>query len=112
VPGAHVLLADGAPALYVAASGRHLLTFPGSGPDPARALHAAVAALPALPRGARRGLLVIEKVDGEAVADSPLAAVLAAHGFVRDYRGMTLAPERGGPPARPRGTAGAARAGG
>ena len=112
VPGAWLLLADGAPALYVAASGRHLLTFPGAAAQPDRALHAALAALPGLPRGARRGLLVIEKVDGEAVADSPHAAALAAHGFVRDYRGMTLAPERGGPPRRPRGTAGAARAGG
>jgi ATP-dependent Lhr-like helicase len=94
VPGAWLLLVDGAPALYVAASGRHLLTFPGATPDPERSLAVALAALPRLPRAGRRGLLVVEKVDGEPVADSPRAPTLVAHGFVRDYRGMTLAPER------------------
>ena len=88
VPGAWLFIVDGRPVLYAGAKARHLLTFPGS-TDPSRdALGAAMRALPRLPRGARRGLLVIDKVDGQAVGDSEHVSRLSACGFVTDYRGM------------------------
>jgi ATP-dependent Lhr-like helicase len=87
--GAWVVLAEGRPALYVAANRRHLLTFRATaGEDDRRALAAAFAALPALPQGKRRRLLVIESVDGVPVAESPHQGLLIEAGFCRDYRGL------------------------
>ena len=90
-----MVLVDGHPGLYLAAGGRHLLTFEHDldAKTRERILHRALAALPRIPRSGRRSLRVVEKVDGVPVSDSPLAAHLATHGFVRDYRGMTFAPE-------------------
>jgi ATP-dependent Lhr-like helicase len=94
VPGAWVILADGAPALYVASGGRQLITFDeASGGAPATALPLALCALTTLPRRGRRTLLVVEKVNAQPVAESSLVALLTESGFVRDYRGMTFVPE-------------------
>jgi ATP-dependent Lhr-like helicase len=89
VPGARVFLLDGAPVLYLAGNLRHLLTFPETTGDDA-ALMAAVLALAGLPRRLRRGSLTIERVDGEAVTESPLLGFLLESGFTRDYRGVVI----------------------
>ena len=49
---------------------------------------AAFAALHRLPRGTRRRSLVIEKIDGLAVADSLQREALLQAGFIADYRGL------------------------
>jgi ATP-dependent Lhr-like helicase len=88
VPGAWVVLAAGRPTLYVSVAGRQVHTFPG---DPAD-LGPAFRALLRLPRSGRRGLLVIERVDGIPALSSPYAPDLRACGFVDDYRGLVAAP--------------------
>ena len=72
VAGAWLLLARGRPVLYVGARGNALITFPETIRDEAGALDAAIAMLRHLPKGASRGLRVIEKIDGEDVTRSPL----------------------------------------
>jgi ATP-dependent Lhr-like helicase len=87
IPGAWLLLHQGQPVLYLGPKGRQLTTFPsGLATDDVRA--AAFAALQDLPRLARRGTLIIEKIDGGPVADSPYLAQLLDAGFVNDYRGV------------------------
>ncbi len=88
VTGAWVLLARGRPILYVASRGRRLQTFPASIRDEEGSLDAALQALRHLPRGATRGLLVIEKVDGIAAVDSPLVDQFKQAGYSPDYRGL------------------------
>jgi ATP-dependent Lhr-like helicase len=87
VPGAWLLLHQGQPVLYLGPRGRQLITFP-SGLSPERVRSAAFAALQSLPKLARRGTLLIEKIDGRAVAESPYLAELLEAGFVNDYRGV------------------------
>jgi ATP-dependent Lhr-like helicase len=88
VPGAWVILARGRPALYVAPRGRKIVTFPSTLRDEQGALAAALEALRRLPRGGRRGLLVIEQIDGEAAEHSPLLPALREAGYELDYRGL------------------------
>ncbi len=83
-----MLLARGRPILYVGRRGRSLITFPNTIRDEDGALSAALASLRHLPRGAGRGLLVIEKIDGVAAAGSPLLAQFQAEGYALDYRGL------------------------
>ena len=52
------------------------------------ALEAALEALRRLPRRGRRGLLVIEKIDGQPVRDSAHHAEMLRCGFISDYRGL------------------------
>jgi ATP-dependent Lhr-like helicase len=87
VSGAWLLLWRGQPVLYLGPRGRQLLTFPAGLHDDAVAT-AAFETLHRLPRHARRGTLVIEKIDGSAVADSPHLPQLLSAGFVNDYRGV------------------------
>ena len=85
--GAWVVLVQGRPVLYVGPGGRQLLTFPAA----ARHDHEMVLALKALhrlPRGRRRRALVIEKVDGVPVRESPLAEPMRRCGFESEYRGL------------------------
>ncbi len=87
VAGAWLLLHAGKPVAYLSASGRHLTTFPENLTD--AAVKAAVfQALHRIPKTTRRGSLVIEKVDGRAVKDSPYHESMLQHGFVSDYRGL------------------------
>ena len=69
---------DGRLCLWIASSRRNVLTFARD-----ETLDRALATLEYLP--GRR--LVLDKVDGVALGDSPLRARFEAHGFVRDYRG-------------------------
>ncbi|HSO28861.1 MAG TPA: DEAD/DEAH box helicase [Candidatus Sulfomarinibacteraceae bacterium] len=93
--GASVVLVDGVPAIYVERGGRTLQTLPAFD-DPA----VAATALPAL-RGligaGRDRELVVTKVDGVPVGESPCRVALLGAGFVAGYRGLVLRP---GPDAR------------
>ncbi len=90
VPGAWIVLVDGRLVLYVGPGARHLLTFPEACTG-RNELRVAFRALHRLPRGRRRGLLVVHKVDGRSAADSPQYALLRECGFAEDYRGLTAA---------------------
>ncbi|MDJ0892611.1 MAG: DEAD/DEAH box helicase [Gammaproteobacteria bacterium] len=89
VPGAWVILVDGKAVLYLGPGGRQLLTFPETAGEQRGELKAALRALHQLPRGARRGLLTIRKIDGVPVNESPHLELLRECGFERDYRGVT-----------------------
>ena len=88
VPGAWVMLARGRPVIYIAPRGRRLITFPATIRDEDGALDAALAMLRRLPRGGRRGLLVIEKIDGRPAPESPLLGTFRAAGYELDYRDL------------------------
>jgi ATP-dependent Lhr-like helicase len=86
VGGAHLVLVDGEPALYVERSHKGLITlaaFEQSG-------EAAVGALRRLAENAPRRELTIERIDGEAVLNSPIRPLLEQVGFKREYLGLTL----------------------
>jgi ATP-dependent Lhr-like helicase len=99
--GAYVVLVDGVAALYVDRGGGSLQVLPaGEDPDVGET---AARALGALVDDGRIRELVITKVDGGPVAESPFRDRLAAAGFGAGYRGLVLrrTVERpGAPPAR------------
>jgi ATP-dependent Lhr-like helicase len=84
--GALVVLADGELVLYVERGGKTLLSWTG---DQAR-LDPAAAALAAAVREGALGRLTVERADGAAVYDSPLARALEAAGFRPTPRGLRL----------------------
>ena len=84
--GAVVALVDGELALYVEKGGRTLLTFS----DDRDRLGRAADALALAVRDGALGRLAVEKADGEAVLDSPLAQALTAAGFRPSTRGLRL----------------------
>jgi ATP-dependent Lhr-like helicase len=84
--GAVVALVDGELALYVEKGGRTLLTFS----DDRDRLGRAADALALAVRDGALGRLAVEKADGEAVLDSPLAQALTAAGFRPSARGLRL----------------------
>jgi ATP-dependent Lhr-like helicase len=83
-----VVLVDGVATLYVERGGRTLQTLPAfDGPEVAEA------AIPALRRLIGEGRdreLVVTKVDGLPVGQSPARDALVRHGFVAGYRGLVL----------------------
>ncbi len=87
--GALVVLVDGACVLYVERGGKTLLSFTQDEND----LAAAAEALAVSVRSGALGKLHVESADGEAVANSPLAAALEKAGFRPSPRGLRL---RGG----------------
>ena len=89
VPGAYVVIVDGAAALYVERGGRGLITLAAF--DNAEVANAAVAALAALigPGGPLRELSV-ERVDRIPVAESVAAPLLRDAGFRPSYRSYLL----------------------
>ncbi len=90
--GAYVVLVDGVAALYLERGGSTLQTLaPSDDPDVARP---AVLALRALLADGRLKELVIKKVDGLPVADSPWRERLIDAGFVNAYRGLTIRAAR------------------
>lgn len=93
--GNFVIIADGHPVIALERRGRSLIVLAAGhsgGERLAEALTCLLLAAPALePRG-----LVIERIDGEPAADTPLAAELLARGFRRGYRGLVFRPNPGG----------------
>ena len=84
--GALVVLVDGSLVLYVERGGRTLLSWTD---DPA-VLVPCAHALAAAVRDGALGRMTVEKADGGAVQDSPLAAALSAAGFRATPRGLRL----------------------
>jgi ATP-dependent helicase Lhr and Lhr-like helicase len=84
--GALAVLADGRLVLYVERGGRTLLSWTS---DPA-VLDPAAAALAEAVRGGALGRLTVERADGAAVHDSPLAQALESAGFRPTPRGLRL----------------------
>ncbi|WP_449065037.1 Lhr family helicase, partial [Planomonospora algeriensis] len=83
--GALVVLVDGHLVLYVERGGKTLLSFAGD--DRVRP---AVDALALAVRDGALGKLTVERADGAAINDSPLAAALEAAGFHPTPRGLRL----------------------
>ena len=84
--GAVVVLFAGELALYVERGGKTLLSWTD---DPA-VLTPCAHALAAAVRDGALGRMTVEKADGGAVHDSPLAAALSAAGFRATPRGLRL----------------------
>ncbi len=84
--GAIVVLVDGALTVYVERGGRTLLSW-SSDPD---VLSMAAAALASTARTGGLGRLAVERVDGERVAESPLAQALESAGFRPTPKGLRL----------------------
>jgi len=90
--GATVVLVDGVAALYLDRGGRSMQTLPAfDDPDVARAAIAALrASLGGEGRDRHERDLVIARVDGTPVAESPLRDALLQSGFAPGYRGLVL----------------------
>jgi ATP-dependent helicase Lhr and Lhr-like helicase len=91
VPGAYLVMADGAPALYVERGGRGLVTLPALADEEIVLL--ALGALPRLlpPSGPLKELR-LERVDRAPPAESVLADALRGLGFRPSYRSWLLRP--------------------
>ena len=86
--GAFVVLVDGVAVLYLERGGKTLQTLPGF--DDVAVGTAAAAALRTLVGPGRERELLITKVDGLPVANSPHRTALLESGFVAGYRGLVL----------------------
>ena len=86
--GAYVVLVDGVAALYLERGGATLQTL--SPADDPEIMAAAVRGLGRLVADGRQRELVIRKVDGVAIAESPWRAALLGGGFIAGYRGLAL----------------------
>ncbi len=86
--GAYVVLVDGNAALYLERGGSTLQTL-APADDPAVA-EAGLRALRTLVASGRFRELVIRKVDGLPIGESPWRAALLDAGFAAGYRGLTL----------------------
>src|SRR5688572_19661188 len=86
--GAYVVLVDGVAALYLERGGATLQTLPAAD-DPSVAVTTA-RALRTLVDDGRIRELVVRKIDGEDVAESPFRDQLLASGFSAGYRGLVL----------------------
>ncbi|MFL6238112.1 MAG: DEAD/DEAH box helicase [Actinomycetes bacterium] len=84
--GALVVLIDGVLVLYVERGGKSLLSFT----DDMDVLRPAVDALALAVREGSLGRLAVERADGAAILDSPLAEALEAAGFRPTPRGLRL----------------------
>ena len=86
--GAYVVIVDGTAALYLERGGSTLQTLaPADDPGVAAT---AIRALGALVADGRLRELVIRKVDGQPIAESPWREALLSAGFTPGYRGLTL----------------------
>ena len=86
--GAYVAVVDGSAALYLERGGGTIQTLPAS--DDPEIADAALRSLHALVDDRRVRELVITKVDGGPVGESPLRDRLVAAGFSAGYRGLVL----------------------
>ncbi len=84
VAGAHVVLVDGRPAVFVDRGAKSLVSFPAA-LDSSRW----VDELKQLVSSRVLRLLEIAKIDGEPASASPLAETLVDQGFVKAYKGLT-----------------------
>ncbi|MBW3588390.1 MAG: DEAD/DEAH box helicase, partial [Actinobacteria bacterium] len=84
--GALVVMVNGELVLYVERGGRTLLTWS----ENTEVLQPAVDALALAVRDGSLGKLSVEKADGEAIAETPLAGVLEQAGFRSTPRGLRL----------------------
>jgi ATP-dependent Lhr-like helicase len=84
--GALVVLASGRLVLYVERGGKTLLSWT----EDAALLEPCAAALAAAVRDGALGRITVEKTDGEAVRDTPLAQALQSAGFRPTPRGLRL----------------------
>jgi ATP-dependent Lhr-like helicase len=84
--GAVVVLVDGNLVVYVEKGGRTLLTFA----EQPELLRPAVDALALAVREGVLGKLAVERADGAAIFDTPLALALAEAGFHQSPRGLRL----------------------
>lgn len=84
--GALVVLVDGTLAAYVEKGGRSLLSYS----DEEHVLRPAVDALALAAREGKLGDLHVERADGEAIEDTPLARALIEAGFRPSSRGLRL----------------------
>ncbi len=87
-PGAHLLMRDGAPVVYVERGGRGIVRLAELGDE---GLAAAIDALAAAVAAGRLPKLAIEKLDGEPIIGSGQEDVLLGAGFSRGPRKLTLA---------------------
>jgi len=87
-PGAHVLMRDGAPVLYVERGGRGIVRLTELSEEE---LAAAIAALAEAVTAGRLPKLAIEKLDGDPVIGSGQEDALLDAGFSRGPRKLTLA---------------------
>jgi ATP-dependent Lhr-like helicase len=87
-PGAHVLMRDGAPVIYVERGGRGILRLAELSDEE---LAAAIAALAEAVAVGRLPKLALEKLDGEPVIGSGQEETLLSAGFSRGPRKLTLA---------------------
>ncbi len=86
--GAYVAIVDGAAVLYVERGGRSLQTL-SAFDDPA-ARSEALRAVRALVGPGRERELLVTRIDGVPIADSPYREALLAAGFTPGYRGLAL----------------------
>jgi ATP-dependent Lhr-like helicase len=84
--GAAVVLVDGRLVLYVERGGRTLLSYS----DDERVVEPAAEALAMVAREGRLGRLQVQRADGEAVLDTPVARALAQAGFHPTPWGMRV----------------------
>ncbi|HEX6446851.1 MAG TPA: ATP-dependent helicase [Streptosporangiales bacterium] len=84
--GALVVLVDGRLVLYVERGGRTLLSWT----DDPEVLQPAVDTLALAVRDGHLGKLAVERADGEAIRDTPLAGALRAAGFHATPKGLRL----------------------
>jgi ATP-dependent Lhr-like helicase len=84
--GAHLVLVDGEPALYIERGHKGLVTLPAFDQLAAPAL----GALRHLAESSSRRELVIDRIDGESALSSPLRPALEHAGFQREYLGLVL----------------------
>jgi ATP-dependent Lhr-like helicase len=87
--GAAVVLVDGIAALYLDRGGRSMQTLPAFD-DPSVAASVVAALRAQLAADGRDRELVITKIDGLPVADSPHRETLVRAGFAPGYRGLVL----------------------
>ncbi len=92
VSGAWVALVQGKPVLYIGPRARQLLTFPDQVMAGRGDWELAFSAMAKLPSAARRGYMMVEKIDGLPVSQSPHFHRMLQCGFQRDYRGLAVGP--------------------
>lgn len=87
VAGAHVVLVDGEPAVFIDRGAKSILSFP--------AAHASDVWIDSVKDLARRRIVrtvEIGKIDGEPSSASPLAESFVQNGFIKAYKGLTFYP--------------------
>ncbi len=80
--GAYVVLHEGVPAVFIEPGGRSLVTF-------GTAVEEAAAAISDVARQ-RMTRMTVERIDGDAAADTALGRALVEAGFSPGYKGLSL----------------------